>query len=148
MDNEAQQRYNRLQKTILDCLLFRKWGRSGGLVSYIYWRTQVRWQVSPVLGQTLVCAAFQFSTQRQFSLRLPVYVRGVGSADRTSAIGLEVGKRRVKDVKHNVSTYSSKAVENTVKTGINPPLTIYPHTSHGIRGYKVIPEVAAYTQSH
>lgn len=27
-------------------------------------------------------------------------------------------------------------------------LTIYPHTWHGIRGYKVIPEVAAYTQSH
>lgn len=26
--------------------------------------------------------------------------------------------------------------------------TIYPHTSHGIHGYKVIPEVAAYTQSH
>lgn len=34
-----------------------------------------------------------------------------------------------------------------VKTGINLLLTIYPRTLRGIRGYKVIPEVAAYTQS-
>lgn len=67
------------------------------MASYIYWRTQVGWQVSPALGQTLVCAAFQFSTQRQLSLHLPVYVRGIGSADRTSAIGLEVKrKQRIK----------------------------------------------------
>lgn len=36
----------------------------------------------------------------------------------------------------------------SVNTAINLPLTICPHTWHGIRGYKVIPEVAAYTQSH
>lgn len=38
--------------------------------------------------------------------------------------------------------------DNTMKLFVNLPLTIYPHTLRGIRGYKVIPEVAAYTQSH
>lgn len=39
-------------------------------------------------------------------------------------------------------------VNAAVGSGIHVPLTIYPHTLREIRGYKVIPEVAAYTQSH
>lgn len=94
--NEAQQRYNTLQKqswtavSFFNCL---ERDRSVGSLSYIYWRMQVKWQVSPALRQTLVCAAFQFSTQRPLSLHLPVNVRGVGSADRTSAIGLDVEEK-------------------------------------------------------
>lgn len=65
-------------------------GRSGRLVSYIYWWTQVGRRVSPIPGETAVCAAVLFGTQRQFSLHLAVYFRGISSADRTSAIGLEV----------------------------------------------------------
>lgn len=92
-----------------------------------------------------MCAAFQFSTQRQFSLRLPVYVRSIGSTDRTSAIGLEV---KQKSWLQNTNTLTKKCEHYEIKTLNNLPLTIYPHTWRGTRGYKVIPEVAAYTQSH
>lgn len=46
------------------------------------------WQVSSALRQTLVGAAFQFSTQKLISLGLSVHVRGVRSTDWASAIGL------------------------------------------------------------
>lgn len=76
MDDEAQQRYNRLQKT--------SW------IAYYLGRGAREVGGQAILGETLLCAAFQFSTKRfrQFSLHFPVYVRGVGPADGTSAIGL------------------------------------------------------------
>lgn len=92
-------------------------GRTGGLASYIYWRTRVRWQESPprLWDQTLVACSFPVQHSETVLTPPPG----------------ERPRRRLG--RWDKCDWS---------------LTIYPHTLRGIRGYKVIPEVAAYTQSH
>lgn len=89
-------------------------GGSGGLASYIYWRTRVRWQESPAPGP---------DSDRSFPVQHSEKVLTRPPGERPT---------------HRLGRWDK----------CDWSLTIYPHTLRGIHDYKVIPEVAADTQSH
>lgn len=135
MDDEAQQRYNRLQKQSWIAYYLGR-GRRSGWASYIG-------------TDSAVCSFPVQHSEIDTVLTRPPGVRPRRRPGRWDKCDWSASRGAQRQSAPYFTIFiQQKVIRFVISTAADLPSTIYPHTWRGIRGYKVIPEVAAYTQSH